>query len=70
VPNRLVVDRYNDYYWGAVNHRGRSYDVYLFPVYHADRVEYVPYAYRNGRLYGRGHVVGRSGPGLRIVLDF
>lgn len=74
VPSFLTIDydpRYDEYYYGSVFHPGygRDFEVFLFPTYYHDRVEYIPYAYADGRLYGRGRMLPGSG-GVSIRFDF
>jgi hypothetical protein len=69
IPQLIVLDRYEDYYWGNVGYQGRDFDVYLFPVYYDDHVEYVPYAYYEGELYGTGRMMG-SGGSFQVIFDF
>lgn len=74
VPSFLTIDydpRYEEYYYGSVFHpgHGRDFEVFLFPTYYNDRVEYIPYAYGDGRLYGRGRMLNGGG-GVSIRFDF
>lgn len=74
VPSFLTIDydpRYEEYYYGSVFHPGygRDFEVFLFPTYYNDRVEYIPYAYGDGRLYGRGRMLNGGGS-LSIRFDF
>lgn len=74
VPSFLTIDydpRFEEYYYGSVFHPGygRDFEVFLFPRYYHDRVEYVPYAYGDGRLYGRGRILSGGG-GVSIRFDF
>ena len=57
VPQRVSYGHYDydPYYYGQVYHGPRDVwlDVYLFPVYYGDRVEYHPYTYCEGKFFGR-----------------
>lgn len=57
VPRHLRGHHYRDYHYGRFFHapRGVWLDVYLFPVYYYDRVEYRPYAYCEDEFFGRAH---------------
>ncbi len=62
---------YQDYYYGR--HYDRSHrhhhEIYRFPVYADTGVEHYPYAYCEGRLYGRG-TFGANGPSFSLGLRF
>ena len=64
------LDRYDEYYYGQVYHgpHDEIYDVYLFPVYLHDRVEYRPYVYCEGKFFGRARF--DSYGGLKFEVGF
>jgi hypothetical protein len=74
IPSLLAVDwptRYDQYYYGNVYYPGLGdyVEVFLFPVYYGSYVEYVPYAYYDGQLYGRGRMLS-GGPNVSFHFDF
>ena len=74
VPSFLALDwpsRYDQYYYGNVYYPGLGdyVEVFLFPVYYGSYVEYVPYAYYDGQLYGRGRMLS-GGPNVSFHFDF
>jgi hypothetical protein len=74
IPSFLSVDwpsRYDQYYYGNVYYPGLGdyVEVFLFPVYYGSYVEYVPYAYYDGQLYGRGRMLS-GGPNISFHFDF
>ena len=66
------MSHYDSYYYGEVYHgaHDRVYDVYLFPVYYHDRVEYRPYAYCDGELYGRAEFDTYGGLSFELGFRF
>ena len=75
VPTYMAIDydpSYEEYYYGTVYHPGygRDFEVFLFPTYYGDRVEYIPHAYAEGRLFGRGRIFSGGGSGISIRFDF
>ena len=66
------LDRYDEYYYGQVYHgpHDEIYDVYLFPVYHHDRVEYRPYVYCEGKFFGRARFDAYGGLDFEVGFRF
>lgn len=74
VPRRVYGygHGYDSYYYDTVYYDplGQELEVYLFPVYYRDRVEYRPYAYCEGKLYGRATFDSYGGLSFDLHFDF
>ncbi len=74
IPRQILRDlahSYHDYLFGRVYYKAHRHhhDIYRFPVYHEDYVEYRPYAYCEGKYFATG-VFGHDGPRFDIHLSF
>ena len=68
---RELLHTFHDYHYGRIYYEshGHHHEIYRFPVYHGAEVEYYPYAYCEGKFFGRG-VFGHNGPRFDVHLSF